>query len=278
MTITIRDVLNILIEPVEPVEPVEPLQPLESLHNRADTLKFGTPDTAVKGIVVTFMATIHVIEQAISLGANLIITHEGTFYSHHDVFERSLDQDTIYQAKKRLIEESGMAIYRCHDDIHKYRPDGITEGLVDILGWQAYVTEQLDAATLISLPETMTGVQIVEHVKKQLSISYLRTAGNLSLALNRIGLLAGYRGGGSLSIPLFEQNQLDLIIYGEGPEWETPEYVRDAAYLGKQKSLIVLGHAESEQPGMKLLAERLDHRLPGIPVYFIPVEPIFQIT
>jgi putative NIF3 family GTP cyclohydrolase 1 type 2 len=269
MTTTIKDVINILLEPVESIE---------SLHNRVDTLKFGSPDTVVKGIVVSFMATIHAIEQAISLGANLIITHEGTFYSHQDVFELSLDQDPIYQAKKQLIDECGMAIYRCHDDVHKYRPDGITEGLVETLGWQAYVSEQFVAATIISLPETMTGIQIVEHVKKQLGVTYLRTTGSLSQACNRIGLLVGYRGGGPLAIPLFEQQHLDLIIYGEGPEWETPEYVRDAAYLGKRKSLIVLGHAESEQPGMKLLAERLDHRLPDIPVHFIPVEPVFQIT
>lgn len=53
----------------------------------------------------------------------------------------------------------------------------------------------------------------------------------------RIGLLAGYRGGGEVVIPLFQNQNLDLIIAGEGPEWESPEYVRDALQQGKKKHL-----------------------------------------
>jgi putative NIF3 family GTP cyclohydrolase 1 type 2 len=115
-------------------------------------------------------------------------------------------------------------------------------------------------------------------VKMQLGIQWIRSAGDLSQQCRRIGVLVGYRGGGPVAIPILEQHNLDLLIYGEGPEWETPEYVRDANVLGQLKTLIVLGHAESEQPGMKLLAERLDLRLPDIPTTFIPVEPVFQIV
>jgi putative NIF3 family GTP cyclohydrolase 1 type 2 len=80
-----------------------------------------------------------------------------------------------------------------------------------------------------------------------------------------------------LSIPLFEKEKLDLIIYGEGPEWETPEYVRDAIHQGKQKALIVLGHSESEESGMKNLADWLKSTLPYLPVFYIPEKPLFQV-
>jgi len=135
----------------------------------------------------------------------------------------------------------------------------------------------LTAATLITLPAARTGLEVAEYLKRQLDIRYLRSSGDLSKACHRIGLFVGYRGGGPLTIPLFEQHRLDLIVYGEGPEWETPEYVRDATHLGNNKALIVLGHAESEQPGMKLLAERLGPKLPEIPVYFIPIEHVLQV-
>src|SRR5215217_7387176 len=49
-----------------------------------DTFKSGDPETAVKGIAVTMMATLDVLKRAAERGDNLIITHEPTYYSHRD--------------------------------------------------------------------------------------------------------------------------------------------------------------------------------------------------
>jgi putative NIF3 family GTP cyclohydrolase 1 type 2 len=263
MTVTIQDVLDKLMEPVDRLEAT------------VDTLKSGSPYTEVKGIATTFMATHRVLEQAVAMGANLLITHEGTFYSHLDRTE-SLERDPVYREKRRLIDESGIAIYRFHDYWHRYQPDGITAGLVQALGWQSYVEENKPASTILTIP-AMTVREIAEYAKRKLAIPYVRAVGDLSMTCTRIGLLVGYRGGGALAIPLFEDEKLDLIISGEGPEWETPEYVRDAVYQGKQKALIVLGHAESEEPGMKYLAERLKMMFPSIPVSFIPSKQPLQV-
>ncbi|MNI86316.1 NIF3 (NGG1p interacting factor 3) [compost metagenome] len=114
-------------------------------------------------------------------------------------------------------------------------------------------------------------------MKMQLRIPYVRVAGNLSATCTRVGILVGYRGGGPMTIPLYEQDQLDLIIAGEGPEWETPEYVKDAVQQGRSKALIMLGHAESESPGMELLARRLAEQFPGMPVHFVKDRPVYQV-
>jgi putative NIF3 family GTP cyclohydrolase 1 type 2 len=263
MTITVQNVTDLLMEPVE------------RLQNTVDTLKSGDPDMEVKGIAIAFMPTYGVIQQAIDMGVNLLITHEGLFYSHHDKTE-TIGNDSVYQEKRKLIEESGIAIFRLHDYIHRYRPDGITAGLIQALDWQSYVVEHQQAASVLSIP-AMSVREIAEYVKRKLGISFVRVVGNVSLPCTRIGLLAGYRGGGNLSIPLFEQEKLDLIIYGEGPEWETPEYVRDAIHQGKQKALILLGHAESEESGMKNLAEWLKEIVPDLPIFYIPEKSLFQV-
>lgn len=264
MTITVQAVLDKLLEPVN------------EIPNTVDTLKFGDPNMEVKGIAVTFMATQQVIEQAIRLGANLLITHEGLFYSHMDQIE-IVEESRVYLEKRRLIEESGIAIYRFHDYIHRYQPDGIMVGLIKALGWKANVEKNYPASTIVNIP-SMSVRELADYVKGKLGIEFVRTVGDLEGTCNRIGLLAGYRGGGTLAIPLFEKEKLDVIISGEGPEWETPEFIRDAVYQGKQKALMVLGHAESEAPGMKYLAERIKTLFPGIPVHFIPGEPIFQVV
>src|ERR1700722_4684037 len=47
-----------------------------------DTFKAGNPDAEVKGVAVTMMATLDVLERAATAGQNLVITHEPTFYNH----------------------------------------------------------------------------------------------------------------------------------------------------------------------------------------------------
>lgn len=240
-----------------------------------DRLETGTPETQVRGIVTAFTASQYVIEQAAALGANLILSHEGIYYSHHDQRER-LSQDPVYLQKSVLLAGSETGIYRLHDYVHRYTPDGITEGLIAALGWQGYVTEHRPAVSILTLPP-MTAREAAEHVKSKLQIAYVRAAGDLSAACSKIGILVGYRGGGQLAIPLYGEEGLDLIIAGEGPEWETPEYVRDALQQGRSKALIMLGHAESEAPGMKLLAERLAAQFPAVPVHYIRERPVFEV-
>ncbi|MEH7116753.1 Nif3-like dinuclear metal center hexameric protein [Neobacillus vireti] len=264
MVLTVQNVIDRLIEPVG------------TIQNTVDTLKFGNPNMEVRGIAVTFMATQQVIEQAIKLGVNLLITHEGLFYSHIDNPD-ILEGSKVVGEKKRLIEESGIAVYRFHDYVHRYQPDGIMAGLIEALEWKSYVEKNEPTSTIVNIPP-VTVREIAQYVKTKLGLEFVRTAGELSQNCTRIGLLAGYRGGGTLSIPLFEKENLDLIISGEGPEWETPEFVRDAGYQGKHKALIVLGHAESEEPGMQYLAEWMKTVFPDIPVHFIPEKALFQVV
>ncbi len=263
LSILIRNILDALTTSVMPVE------------HTVDKLEYGDPYSTVEGIAVTFLARQEVIEKAKALGANLIISHEGIFYSHWGKREL-LRTDPVYQKKCQTIEESKMAIYRFHDYIHEYMPDGIMKGLLRSLEWQNCEVENQPTASIIVIPE-VTLQDVIYHVKKCLGIQYIRFTGDTTMSCKRIGLLVGYRGGGDLAIPLFEKQNLDLVIYGEGPEWETPEYVRDAIHQGNQKALIVLGHAESEVPGMEYFTHWLQEKFPSIPVHFIPQEPIFRI-
>ncbi|SDY92397.1 Putative GTP cyclohydrolase 1 type 2, NIF3 family [Evansella caseinilytica] len=247
---------------------------VNTLENTVDTLKCGNPQMKVTGITVTFMPTYAAIEKTIELGANLLITHEGLFYSHWDAYE--LDEKQVYNEKRRLLHESGIAVYRFHDYWHRYKPDGIMQGLVEALEWNAYVEKHHSAATVLNLPETNLE-EISRHVKQQLEIDFVRVTGDLAMPCTRIGLLAGYRGGSSLSIPLFEKENLDVIIYGEGPEWETPEYVKDSISQGRKRAIIILGHGESEEPGMKFLAERMVEMFPQLPVHYLLTVQNFQV-
>src|SRR5260370_934516 len=61
------------------------------MQQTVDTFKAGNPETEVKGIAVTMMATLDVLQRAAAAGQNLVIHHEPTFFNHQD------EQDQIEQ-------------------------------------------------------------------------------------------------------------------------------------------------------------------------------------
>ncbi|WP_338543594.1 Nif3-like dinuclear metal center hexameric protein [Paenibacillus tundrae] len=264
MKLTIQDVIQHLTTDITLPE------------NTVDQLLIGSAGQDVQGIFVTFMPTHHVIEHAVRLNANLIIAHEPPFYNHHSQTDWLMN-DPVYEAKRTLIEEARVAIYRCHDAIHRYQPDGITEGLIQALGWSSYVEKHRPEADILSFPAGTTVQDIANHMKKTLGLEYVRVAGSPTMDCKRAAVLVGFRGNGPLTIPLFQNEELDLIIAGEGFEWETPEYVRDAVQQGKEKALIMMGHAESEASGMKLLADRLSAVFPTVPIHFVADQSIFKV-
>ena len=98
-----------------------------------DTFKAGNPDTEVRGIAVTMMATLDVLQRAVAAGQNLIITHEPTFYNHLDKPELE-ESDPVLAAKRAFIQEHGLVVWRFHDHWHRMKPDGIEAGMAHALG------------------------------------------------------------------------------------------------------------------------------------------------
>jgi putative NIF3 family GTP cyclohydrolase 1 type 2 len=69
---------------------------------------------------------------------------------------------------------------------------------------------------------------------------------------------------------VLERDDVEVLVGGEIPEWETISYAWDAKQQGRHKALILMGHYTSEEPGMKTVADWLKTVLPGMKVDFIP--------
>jgi putative NIF3 family GTP cyclohydrolase 1 type 2 len=241
-----------------------------TINSDVDTLKTGQMSDSVTGIATVFMPSYALLKEAAAQGLNLVVAHEAPFYHHRDD-DSMLEDDAVYLGKKQLIASAHLAIFRMHDALHRSTPDYIVEGMARDLGWRGYedptfpeALRPLHAPPYAILPMSLS--QVAAHVKKALKVPFVRMVGDPDLTCRRVGLLPGYCGGGALAIPYFRQADLDLIITGEGPEWETAEYVRDAVAQGFAKALLVVGHAPSEASGMKYLAERIKAEYPEIAV------------
>src|SRR5580658_4698107 len=73
-----------------------------------DRFVAGDPETPVRGIATTMMATLDVIQRAAAAQKNLVITHEPTFWLHEDK-TADLEKDSTYQFKADFIRKNNMA-------------------------------------------------------------------------------------------------------------------------------------------------------------------------
>ena len=229
-----------------------------------DNFKEGDSKQEIKGIITTFMATQEVLRQAVAKGCNLIVTHEPTFYNHLDARDL-LEEDQVYLEKLKFIRNNQLLIFRFHDHWHKTEPDGIYEGMVKELGWQAFRTNH---KMIYEIPSTTLG-ELAAFLRDHFKSTTIRLVGSAEFACSKIGLSVGAHGVEN-ELGLLARDDVEVLIAGEVREWETVEYVRDAQIQGKAKALIVMGHADSEEAGMQYCAEWLKTFIAGIPVEHVP--------
>ncbi|MCG2460361.1 Nif3-like dinuclear metal center hexameric protein [Flavobacteriaceae bacterium F89] len=230
-----------------------------------DTYKGGGPDLPVTGVATTFMATLDVLKRARAQGLNLIITHEPTFYNHLDNKD-TYGQDPIVLAKEKYIKDNGLAVFRFHDHWHAMKPDGIYKGVVDKLGWRDY--ERNQRPYTYRFPK-MTLREISEDLKRKFKLSTIRVVGDPDMEITQAGLSLG-SAGAKWQIAMLQRDDVQLLIIGESPQWETTPYVADAETLGKKKALIIMGHEVSEEAGMDYCATWLKTFVHEVPVEFVP--------
>jgi putative NIF3 family GTP cyclohydrolase 1 type 2 len=242
---------------------------LSPIPNTVDTLKSGSADQVVTGIVTTMFATVDLIKQAAKLNANFIIAHEPTFYNHTDNPDWVKDNSVVKQ-KQALLKKHNITVWRFHDYIHSLKPDFVSYGVAKKMNWLPYF--KTGEATM-AIPATTLGA-LVQHFKTSLGIAHLRIIGNLQQNCSRVTLLPGAWGGPE-QVGHAVRDKPDVLVVGELSEWETAEYIRDARAMGSNMSLIILGHALSEQAGMAYFAEWLQPKLNGVKVSYLTTSDPF---
>lgn len=252
--LTVRAVVNRMIEDQQTPIP----------KGSVDTLIVGRWNQPVRGIATTFLATFDVIKRAQRQGLNLVLTHEPTFYNHLDERDVYGAMDPVVLEKLKFIEEHNMVVFRYHDLPHMAQTDMINAGLVDKLGWKEFEVEDM----VFQSPFGALG-ELAGYLKAHFGAGTIRIVGDRNMPIARVGILPGAYGR-EAQVKAFNQAQIDVLIIGEAREWETVEYARDALDMGRGKALIVLGHADSEEPGMEYVASWLKELVPEVPVQFVP--------
>ena len=239
-----------------------------------DTFKAGDPNTRVRRIAVTMMATLDVLKRAAANGDNLIITHEPTFYSHRDTLAiLESENDAVLATKKKFIADHGLVVWRFHDLPHRMKPDMIMHGVVHALGWEKYQRDS--SGQQFEVPSTTLG-SLASSVSRKLGANATRIIGDPSARVSRVGMTEGFPGFVA-SRHVVQGHGLDVMVIGEDHEWEMIEYAKDAIDAGLLKGVIVVGHIASEQAGMEEVVRWLRGFVTEVPVDFVPTREPFRI-
>jgi putative NIF3 family GTP cyclohydrolase 1 type 2 len=256
----------------EIIEKIKKNVTCEWSENTVDTFKAGDPDQKVTGIATTFIATMDVLKKARELNCNLIITHEPTFYNHLDETSH-LENDPVYQAKLKYIKDNNLIIFRFHDHIHRTDPDGILKGMIEKLNWQDHIIQK---DPLIFKFNRMYIGDLAKELKMKFDKSPIRVIGDPNASFTNVAFAPGAPGY-MAHVRLLERDDVEVLIGGEVPEWESITYIRDAVGSGKNKTMILLGHVNSEEAGMKYCAEWMEGFIPEIPIRFVPAgDPFYS--
>jgi putative NIF3 family GTP cyclohydrolase 1 type 2 len=152
------------------------------------------------------------------------------------------------------------------------KPDGIMSGMAWKLNWEKYATN----SELIEYKIPKTTLQgLVNELKMKFPGYVFQVVGKPEMEVTGVGYAAGASGSG-MHLHLLNKSEIDVVIAGEGQQWETYEYTREAVAQGYNKAVIFLGHIPSEEAGMEYCATWLKSFIKNVPITFYTCGPSYK--
>lgn len=275
----------------EVIERILKYHPSVERYQGCDGYKAGDPQEECRGIVTALVPTIEVIKKTADMGASLLIVHEPTSHMTPDYPEWRADfANTVYEEKRKLLEENHITVWRDHDHMHLHRPDGIFAGVIKYLEWESCRKDsacELPFYYLFEFPE-LTVKEMQQMLIRKLGLNGLRYVGNPDSRVRRAAIVAHLFPGAAgpegedergfyhdysteLIREMEREDGPDVIIPGEMIEWNVVSYIRDAVQLGRNKACFPVGHFNLEELGMRYAADWIGEITEGkVPVRYVP--------
>lgn len=229
-----------------------------------DKILYGDAKQECTGIVTTCWASVDVIQKAAQQGANLIIAHEALFWNHGDHTDWLLEEENhTFLAKKKLLDETGIVVWRNHDYIHSGIPmedgsytDGIFYGVACKLGWEAYIRKDIHNPLHFTIPKT-TVQELADFLIQRLHLNGVKIIGRTDSVVEKVRIPFHVLGDARDSICEADKEDINCFLTMEVVDFTLAEYIRDSSMLGLDKAIIGMGHFNLEEPGMEYMTTYL---------------------
>ncbi|MEO6190293.1 MAG: Nif3-like dinuclear metal center hexameric protein [Saprospiraceae bacterium] len=234
------------------LEEIAPLHLQESYDNAG--LITGHPDWEVKAVLISLDATESVIDEAISLGANMVI-------SHHPIVFRGLKSFTGNHYVERAIIKAlknDIALYAIHTNLDNVLINGVNQKIADkivlqnctILSPKMSNIPDIGAGIIGELAHPLPISDFLAHIKKNLQCHSIKYTSHLKRPVHKVAICGGT---GAFLIPEAIRSGADVFITSDLKYHEFFE-------ANEQIILMDIGHFESEQFTIELLFELISKK------------------
>jgi len=252
------------------LESVAPLSLQDSYDNAG--LQLGlAEDVEASGALLCLDVTEEVIDEAVQLGCNIIV-------SHHPLLFRPLKSITGRDYIERCVIKAiknDIAIYAAHTNLDSAH-GGVNFKIAETLGlenieWLNPKQAVVDAGEGIvgMLPQPMTKEEFAQYVKKQFAADSIRTNCWVGEKVSKVAVCGG---AGAFLMSNAVAKGCDAFITGE---------IGYHRFFGHENELLLieLGHYESEQYTVQLLHDIIANADPALPIHEtkIHTNPILYI-
>ncbi len=240
------------------LEDIAPLRFQEKYDNAG--LIYGDPNMDVNGALISLDCTPDIIDEAISLGVNMVISHHPIVFKGIKQFRPNYYVDqTIIKAIKNDI-----AIYAIHTNLDNVLRCGVNEKIASKIGLEnidilrpspldRMETEYtLGAGVIGDLHTPMDEQVLLDHLKHSLHLQVIKHTALLGAQAKKIAIC-----GGSGSFLLSDAIRQGADVYISA-DFKYHEYF-DA---NGQILIADIGHYESEYSTIELLFELLTQKFP----------------
>ena len=210
-------------------------------------LLVGSPDAEVTSVLLALDVTEPVISEAVSRGAQLIISHHPLMFTPR---RQLTDEDYEGRLICRLVREN-ISLIAAHTNLDQ-APYGINDTLAELCGLTDISGDGFFRCGV--LPEPMSAGDYAEELGRRLCTA-VRLMGPEGAPVRSVGLCSG---GGSDEWKRAAEAGCDAFISGE---------IKHHLALAMAGSGIVAfecGHFATEAPGMEVLALALQKAFPAV--------------
>ncbi len=226
-----------------------------------DQFMHGNPEAEVRGIATTWLATDACLREAARRGLNFVIAHEGAFYPQ---YQGTASGDRHHAQKRRLLDELGLTLMRCHDTWDRMPDVGIPDAWTAFLGFPAE-PRPVESFYRICLVEGRTVEEVAQAVLERVRPLGQETVGIVGDRGKRVHRLAV--GTGAITrLPAMHDLGADVVLATDDGISTTSGGLWS---LDLDVPMLVVNHATGEVPGMQAMVSYIQQHFPDVPVEYL---------
>jgi dinuclear metal center YbgI/SA1388 family protein len=242
-------------EVIEFLESIAPLHLQESYDNSG--LLVGHPEQVVKGVLVCLDCTEPVMDEALSKGCNMIVSHHPPiFYGVKKITGSNLTERIIEKAIK-----NDLMLYAIHTNLDNTLANGVNEQMARKLGLEidgilkgmaGNPNPMVGAGLMGYFSDPMTETQFLQRLQERMKATVIRHTSLINKPIQKVAICGG---AGSFLLEEAKKAGVQALVTAD---------FKYHQFFDADGDLLVcdIGHYESEQYTIELIQSLLSGNFP----------------